>query len=114
SPILKKPGVNHNDLNNYQSISNLPFVSKVLGSVLGPLLFIIYLLPLGHILCYKIHFHCCADNTPTVHLYKIKHLPSPPLPSPAVSRTSTSGCQITFSSLMVIKVRFSSLVQSLH
>ncbi len=30
TPILKKTGVDPNDLNNYRPISNLPFISKIL------------------------------------------------------------------------------------
>ncbi|KAF7653420.1 hypothetical protein LDENG_00083060 [Lucifuga dentata] len=57
------------------------------GLVLGPLLFIIYLLPLGHILRhYKTHFHCYADDT---QLY-IPTKPFPHLPSPAIKSLSVT------------------------
>ncbi len=36
-----------------------------IGSILGPILFSLYMLPFGHISCQfkTVAYHCCADNT---------------------------------------------------
>ncbi|KAF7646176.1 hypothetical protein LDENG_00192120, partial [Lucifuga dentata] len=63
-PLLKKKNLDTTLLNNYRPISNLPFISKVIGSILGPLLFNLYMFPLRQILqdC-GVPYHIYADDT---------------------------------------------------
>ena len=35
TPLLKKPGLDPNDLKNFQPVSNLPFISKILEKVVS-------------------------------------------------------------------------------
>lgn len=56
--------VNFVFINNLKSHTSLVTHRIPQGLVFGPLLFILYMLPLCHIVCHhRLHFHCYTDNT---------------------------------------------------
>ncbi|KAF7642094.1 hypothetical protein LDENG_00264840, partial [Lucifuga dentata] len=62
-PLIKKANLANCVLSNFRPISKLPFLSKILGSILGPCPFF-YLLPLGLILKkHGISYHFYADDS---------------------------------------------------